>query len=376
MATDFKNLIDINGLTVFKQENDKLYATKAEKTAIETRVKALEDDDSAANTIEIVKVNNVALVPDASKAVNVTVPTAVTDLSDASTYAKTDAIPTKISDLTNDNNTVTDASYVHTDNNFTNALLTKLNGITDAAEVNAIDKIKVNNVEQTITNKTVDITAVEGTTNGTIKIAGTDVAVHGLGSAAYADADNLGEDNVIETVKVNNVALTPDANKAVNVSVPTTVAELTDASNYALTANLGTAAAVNTESAVANDGNVPTGAAVIVFVEGKGYQTSAQVAAIVEAYGYATETYVNTAIGNANHLRSSLVTTLPASGETNILYLVPDDGGKSNKDMYIWDSTGNQFVLVGNTEVDLTGYALKSQFSVATTAQIQALFAA
>jgi len=376
MATDFKNLVDINGLTVFKQENDKLYATKAEKTAIETRVKALEDDDSAANTIEIVKVNNVALVPDASKAVNVTVPTAVTDLSDASSYAKTTDIPTAISDLTNDNNTVTDASYVHTDNNFTNALLTKLNGIADTAEVNAIDKIKVNNVEQTITNKTVDITAVEGTTNGTIKIAGTDVAVHGLGSAAYTDADDLGEDNVIETVKVNNVALTPDANKAVNVSVPTTVAELSDASNYALTANLGTAAAVNTESTVANDGNVPTGAAVITFVEGKGYQTSEQVAAIIATYGYATETYVNTAIGNANHLRSSLVSTLPASGETNILYLVPDDGGKSNKDMYIWDSTGSQFVLVGNTEVDLTGYALESQFSVATTAQIQALFAA
>ena len=376
MATNFQNLVDINGLTVFKQENDKLYATKAEKTAIETRVKALEDDDSAANTIEIVKVNNVALVPDASKAVNVTVPTAVTDLSDASTYAKTDDIPTKISDLTNDNNTVTDASYVHTDNNFTNALLTKLNGIADAAEVNAIDKIKVNNVEQTITNKTVDITAVEGTTNGTIKIAGTDVVVHGLGSAAYADADDLGEDNVIETVKVNNVALVPDANRAVNVTVPTAVTDLSDAANYALNANLGTAAAVNTESTVANDGNVPTGAAVTTFVEGKGYQTATQVATIVEAYGYATETYVNTAIGNANHLRSSLVSTLPASGETNILYLVPDDGGKSNKDMYIWDATGSQFVLVGNTEVDLTGYALESQFSVATTAQIQALFTA
>ena len=376
MATNFQNLVDINGLTVFKQENDKLYATKAEKTAIETRVKALEDDDSAANTIEIVKVNNVALVPDASKAVNITVPTAVTDLSDASTYAKTYDIPTKISDLTNDNNTVTDASYVHTDNNFTNALLTKLNGIADAAEVNAIDKIKVNNVEQTITNKTVDITAVEGTTNGTIKIAGTDVAVHGLGSAAYADADDLGEDNVIETVKVNNVALVPDANRAVNVTVPTAVTDLPDAANYALKADLGTAAAVNTESTVANDGNVPTGAAVITFVEGKGYQTSTQVATIVEAYGYATETYVGTAIGNANHLQASVVASLPATGQTNILYLVPDDGGKSNKDMYIWDSTGSQFVLVGNTEVDLTGYALESQFSVATTAQIQALFAA
>ena len=376
MATDFKNLIDINGLTTFKQEADKLYSTKADNTGLANRIKALEDDDSAANTIEIVKVNGTALTPDASKAVNVEVPTAVTDLSDAANYALKTDLPESLSDLTNDNNTVTDANYVHTDNNFTNALLTKLNGIDDSADVNVIEHIKVNDVEQTITNKTVDITATEGTTDGTIKIAGTDVPVHGLGSAAYADADDLGEDNVIETVKVNGTALTPDANKAVNVQVPTAVTDLSDASNYALVANLGTAAAADTESTLTNGSNLPTGAAVKTFVEGKGYQTASDVNSILSTGQYATQSYVTTAIGNANHLQSSLVTTLPASGQTNILYLVPDDGGKSNKDMYIWDATNSQFVLVGNTEVDLTGYAVESQFSVATTAQIQALFAA
>lgn len=375
MATDYKNLIDINGLATFKQEADQVYETKSNVAAVTARVKALEDDDSAANTIEIVKVNNVALTPDASKAVNVQVPTTVAELSDASSYALAANIPTKLSDLTNDNNTVTDASYVHTDNNFTNALLSKLNGTEDGAQANDLEKIKVNDVEQTITNKTVDITVVEGTANGTIKVAGTDVAVHGLGTAAYADADDLGDDNVIETVKVNNVALTPDANKAVNVEVPTTVAELSDASSYALVANLGTAAAADTESAVANDTGLPTGAAVQLYVTGLGYQTAANVATLVEAYNYATETYVATAIGNANHLQATEVATLPASGQTNILYLVPDDGGKSNKDMYIWDATNSEFVLVGNTEVDLTGYATESQFSVATTAQVQALFA-
>lgn len=376
MATDFQNLIDINGLTTFKQEADKLYETKANVTTLAGRVTALENDDSAANTIEIVKVNGSALIPDSNKAVDITVPTAVTDLSDASNYALAANIPDSLSDLTNDNNTVTDANYVHTDNNFTNALLTKLNGIDDSADVNVIEHIKVNNVEQTITNKTVDITATEGTTNGTIKIAGADVAVHGLGSAAYADADDLGDDNVIETVKVNGTALTPDANKAVNVVVPTTVAGLSDASNYALKTDLGTAAAANTASAVGNNAGLPTGAAVQTYVAGLGYQTAAQVGTLVEAYGYATETYVSTAIGNANHLQASVVSSLPASGQTNILYLVPDDGGKANKDMYIWDSTGSQFVLVGNTEVDLTGYATKTQFSVATTAQVQALFSA
>lgn len=45
-------------------------------------------------------------------------------------------IPTKLSDLTNDGNFVTDASYVHTDNNFTTTLKTKLDGIATGAEVN------------------------------------------------------------------------------------------------------------------------------------------------------------------------------------------------------------------------------------------------
>lgn len=375
MATDFKNLIDINGLTIFKQENDKLYETKANVSTLAGRVTALENDDSAANTIEIVKVNGTALTPDAQKAVDVTVPTAVTDLTDAADYAKVADVPTKLSDLTNDNNTVTDAAYVHTDNNFTSALLTKLNGIAEGAAVNVIEKVKVNGTEQTITGKAVDIAVVEGTANGTIKVAGSDVAVHGLGTAAFADADDLGEDNVIETVKVNGTALTPDANKAVNVEVPTTVASLSDAANYALKSQLGTAAAANTEGTVANDGGLPTGAAVTAFVEGKGYQTATDVAGILSDGNYATESYVTTAIGNANHLQAVNVQTLPATGQTNYLYLVPDDGGKSNKDMYIWDATGSNFVLVGNTEVDLTGYVQESQLSVATTAQIQGLFA-
>lgn len=43
----------------------------------------------------------------------------------------TPTIPTKLSDLTNDNNTVTDASYVHTDNNYTTAEKNKLAGVDD-----------------------------------------------------------------------------------------------------------------------------------------------------------------------------------------------------------------------------------------------------
>lgn len=42
-------------------------------------------------------------------------------------------IPTKLSQLSNDNNTVLDANYVHTDNNFTTDLKNKLNGVANNA---------------------------------------------------------------------------------------------------------------------------------------------------------------------------------------------------------------------------------------------------
>ena len=69
-----------------------------------------------------------------------------------------ESVPTKTSDLTNDSNFVSDANYVHTDNNYTDSEKSKLAGIAADAEANVLEKVKVNGTEQTITNKAVDIT--------------------------------------------------------------------------------------------------------------------------------------------------------------------------------------------------------------------------
>lgn len=66
------------------------------------------------NIIETVKVNGTALTP-SSKAVNVTV-------------------PTKTSDLTNNSNFVSDSNYVHTDNNYTTTEKNKLSDIESGAQ--------------------------------------------------------------------------------------------------------------------------------------------------------------------------------------------------------------------------------------------------
>ncbi|MBO4480133.1 MAG: hypothetical protein J5742_00720 [Alphaproteobacteria bacterium] len=79
---------------------------------------------------------------------------------------------------------------------------------------------------------------------------------HTIGTNAQA--------NVIETVQVNGTALTPDANKAVNVTVPTTVAQLTDAANYEVVANKSTSFATDTGS----NTKYPSVAAVEAYVTG------------------------------------------------------------------------------------------------------------
>ena len=78
-----------------------------------------------------------------------------------------------------------------------------------------------------------------GSTNGTISVDGTDVSVYGLGSAAYTSSTAYATstqggkaDSAIQSVKVNGSALTPDANKAVDVPVPTNVSSFTNDSNY------------------------------------------------------------------------------------------------------------------------------------------------
>lgn len=66
-------------------------------------------------------------------------------------------VPTKTSDLENDNNFISDSNYVHTDNNFTNTLKNKLDGIEAGAEVNIINTIQKNGVPLSVSNKTVNV---------------------------------------------------------------------------------------------------------------------------------------------------------------------------------------------------------------------------
>lgn len=220
MAASTKKFLDENGLLYYDGKIKGRLNTKVDKVTGKglstndltnelkqtydetvTKVDQIIAKGGEPNVIETVKVNGTALTPDAEKAVNIDLsgyakttdlPTKVSDLTndgDGTTGSKfaTEAyvntnggkidkikvngteqtitnkavditVPTKTSDLTNDSNFVADASYVHTDNNYTTAEKNKLSGIASGAQVNKIESIKVNGKAQTITSKAVNIT--------------------------------------------------------------------------------------------------------------------------------------------------------------------------------------------------------------------------
>ena len=136
--------VDGKGLSTNDLTND----LKAKYDTAVSKVDELTETGGAPNVIEIVKVNGTPLSPDSNKAVDIDV-------------------PTKISDLNNDDNTVKDAAYVHTDNNYTTDEKNKLAELenyddTDIknqiAQAGKIDTVKVNGAALTVTDKAVDIT--------------------------------------------------------------------------------------------------------------------------------------------------------------------------------------------------------------------------
>ena len=145
---------------------------------------------------------------------------------------------------------------------------------------------------------------------------------------AVAKVDELtetgGAPNVIEIIKVNGTPLTPDSNKAVDVSVPTNNNQLTN---------------------------------------GAGYQTEAQV-----------NTLIANGIAGIQGISYSVVANLPATGQAGIIYLVSNNGANPNiYDEYIY--VNNKFEKIGTTDIDLSGYVEFTDLVAITNAEIDTLIA-
>ena len=255
-------------------------------------------------------------------------------------------------------------------NDFTTDEKNKLSNIEAGANEDIIEGIAVNNVDITPINKRVNLvvpTKVSDLTNDEKFQTDTEVASAIAGSGYQA--------NVIETVKVNGSILDVDSKKSVNVIVPTDNSALTNGAGYqtasdvsnALT-NSGYQANVIETVKVNNVALIPSSKAVNITVptdnsvltNGAGYQTAKDVTDAI-----------NEAIGGLTGISFEVVETLPTRGKTGVIYLVAHShGAGDNYDEYVWLEKSESYEKIGNTDVDLSNYVTKNDITIMTEQEL------
>lgn len=327
-------------------------------------------------------------------------------------------IPTKTSQLSNDSNFAVDAAYVHTDSNYTQAEKEKLAGVEAGANKTTVtttisstdgNPVASSAVALALANK-VDSAEGKGLSTNDLtddlvtKINNTATKVEGLAASG-------GEPNTIDTVKVNGTALTPDENKAVDITVPAiptlkvngtaVTADTENALNVTVPTDnkdiangAGYQTEANVKSTVEGYG-YQTAAQVESTVSGKGYQTAAQVKSAVEEYGYQTAAQVDTAITGKGYqtadqvdtaiaaklkditgISFEVVTELPETGKAGTIYLIAHAHGTQDAyDEYVYIESSKSFEKLGNTDIDLSGYVLKSDLVAITNEEIDTMVA-
>lgn len=276
-------------------------------------------------------------------------------------------IPTKTSDITNDSNFVSDANYVHTDNNYTTTEKNKLSGIASGAQANVIESVKVNGTALTVTSKAVDVsvpTATSDLTNDSGFITSADVpegasastatplmdgtAAVGT-STAFARGDHV---HPSDTSKANASDL-PTFKNEYNVSYPIT--------SFTETAN-------NTVVITSGESNVASLAkTAYVDAVASAAQTAlngkADAATTLAGYGITnayTKTEVDNAIGSAvtnmYKYKGSVATVsaLPSSGNTTgDVYDVQENDMNYAWNGTAWDALGEVFSItaISNSEI-------------------------
>ena len=147
--------------------------------------------------------------------------------------------------------------------------------------------------------------------------------------------------NVIESVKVNGTKVEPSS-KAVDITVPTKVSQLT------------------------NDSGFQNATQVNATITGKGYQTQSQV-----------QSLINSAVGNITSIKYEKVTNLPSTGSNGVIYLISHSHGTQDiYDEYIWISDTKTFEKIGNTDIDLSAYVKSSELVAITTDELNAMWSA
>lgn len=210
--------------------------------------------------------------------------------------------------------------------------------ISEGGEPNKINSITVNGTPvNPDSNKNVALTVPNATS---------ELTNNGDGDSPFATEDYVDTNGgKIDTISVNNTPQTI-TNKNVNITVPTTVAELSDHSDYALASSVP-----KKVSDITND---------------SGFQTEAEVQALIDAE-----------LADITGIDFQVVTELPESGVKGTIYLLHRGGASTDiYDEYVWltpEGGTAHWEQIGNTEVDLSGYWSKTELQAMTVAEINAI---
>lgn len=177
----------------------------------------------------------------------------------------------------------------------------------------------------------------------------------------------------VRTIKVDSVALTPDAQKAVNVKTGRVIVQADNAAQTGvlLAGYTSAGADCNTRFSRAADG-----VRFQTAIDDSGATTPIDVTLPDEAR-------VSAMIAAAQvGVTWDIVTDLPATGTAGKMYLKgPIGSGTNIYEEWIWINTGTEqapnwvWENIGTTAIDLSGYVQKTDIELITTQQIDALFA-
>lgn len=282
--------------------------------------------------------------------------------------------------------------------------------VSEGGQPNVIESVKVNGSALTPdANKAVNVTVAQGSANGTLAVNGSDVAVKGLGSAAYTastayDASGaasavLGTStdaataNTVYGAKAAAAAAQSDVDALENlvgsIAVSTQIANAIGGLDSSISAETGKGIAsititdgkitAHTKSTFLTAHQDISGKADLASPTFTGTPKAPTAAAGTKTTQIATTAFVDTAIGNAiagvTGISYEIVQTLPATGSAGVIYLIAHSHGTGDAyDEYIW--TGSAFEKIGNTDIDLSGYWSTSNLVAITNSEIDTILAA
>ena len=247
-------------------------------------------------------------------------------------------------------------------NDFTNALKTKLEGIATGAEVNqnAFSNVVVGETTIAADSKTDTLTLEAGNNITLTPNATSDKITIAAKDTTYSDA----------TQSTHGLMSTTDKKKLDGIA-------------EGATANVGTITGVSVNgtsvatSGVANITSVP--ASILSGAIKNGVTATTQTAGDNSTKVATTafvKTAVDTAIASITGIEFQIVTSLPSTGKTGVIYLISNSGSAPNiYDEYIWIASTSKFEKIGTTDVDLSGYVQASEMVTITNAEIDAIVA-